>query len=329
MTPFLPALISRRRALSSIGAAGLATLAPGVRAQGDKPVKFILPVSAGSGVDAIVRGAAPSLGKALGAPVMVENQPGAGGVVGTQAFTTAPPDGHTLGVVSNNHVIYPSVLKSVPFDPLGDITPITIIATSPMVLVVNPKLPAKDMKELVALLKANPGKYNYASSGNGTILHLAAEMFKGVTGTHITHIPYRGTGPMMADIIGGQIDMGVIAMPAVHGQIKTGALRAICVASAKRSTGAPDVPTAAEQGYPAYLVEGWSAAVGPKGLPAEQVRRIHQAFASAFATPEVREAMDKQGNTIVLSTPEQAQAHFRSELAKYAAIVKRAGVTPQ
>ncbi len=322
-------LFARRRALAQLGAVGAASLAPRAWAQGDKPVKFVLPVSAGSGVDAIVRGAAPSLGKALGTSVVVDNQPGAGGVVGTQSLVKAAPDGHTLAVVSNNHVIYPSVLKSVPFDPLADITPITIVATSPMVLVVNPKVPAKDMKELVALLKANPGKYNYASSGNGTILHLAAELFKMVTGTHITHIPYRGTGPMMADIIGGQVDMGVIAMPAVHGQIKNGALRAICVASAKRSSGAPEVPTAVEQGFPAYIVEGWSAAVGPKGLPAEQVRRIHQAFATAFASPEVREAMDKQGNTIVLSTPEQAQAHFKSELAKYSAIVKRAGVVPQ
>ena len=321
--------LSRRSALAAFGALGAAAWAPRAWAQNDKPVKFILPVSAGSGVDAIVRGAAPALGKALNVAVVVENQPGAGGVVGTQALIKAAPDGHTLGVVSNNHVIYPSVLKSVPFDPLADITPITIVATSPMVLVVNPKVPARNMAELVALLKANPGKYNYASSGNGTILHLAAELFKSVTGTHITHIPYRGTGPMMGDIIGGQIDMGVLAMPAAHGQIKSGALRAICVASAKRSTGAPDVPTAAEQGFAGYAVEGWSAAVGPKGLPADQVRRLHQAFASAFATPEVQEAMDKQGNTIVISSPEQAQAHFKSEFAKYAAIVKRAGVVPQ
>ena len=323
-------LVSRRGALTGLGALALGSALPGVaRAQGDKAVKFILPVSAGSGVDAIVRGAGPALGKALNLAVVVENQPGAGGVVGTQAIVKAAPDGSTLGVVSNNHVIYPSVLRSVPFDPVADITPITIIANSPMVLVVNPKLPAKDMKELVALLKANPGKYNYASSGNGTILHLAAEMFKGVTGTHVTHIPYRGTGPMMADIISGQIEMGVIAMPAVHSHVKSGALRAICVASPKRSSGAPDVPTAAEQGFPAYVVEGWSAAVGPKGLSAETVKRLHQGFATAFAAPEVREAMDKQGNTIVLSTPEQAQAHFKNELAKYAAIVKRAGIVPQ
>lgn len=322
-------LPSRRRALAHLAGLGSAVLAPTAWAQSDRPVKFILPVSAGSGVDAIVRGAAPALGKALATSVVVENQPGAGGVVGTQALVRAAPDGHTLGVVSNNHVIYPSVLRSVPFDPVDDITPITIIATSPMVFVVNPKVPAQDMKELVALLKANPGKYNYASSGNGTILHLAAEMFKMVTNTHITHIPYRGTGPMMSDIISGQVDMGVLAMPAVHGQLRSGALRAVCVASAKRSTGAPDVLTAAEQGYPSYLVEGWSAAVGPKGLPPAQVRRVNEAFAVALATPEVREAMDKQGNTIILSTPEQAQAHFKSELAKYAAIVKRAGVTLQ
>ncbi len=322
--------VPRRVALAGLGAAALGACLPRLaHAQGDKVVKIILPISAGSGVDAIVRGAAPALGKALNVSVVVDNQPGAGGVVGTQAIVRAAPDGSTLGAVSNNHVIYPSVLKSVPFDPVADITPITIMATSPMVLVINPKLPAHNMKEWVALLKANPGKYNYASSGNGTILHLAAEMFKGVTGTHVTHIPYRGTGPMVADIIGGQIEMGVVAMPAAHGHIKSGALRAICVASTKRSTGAPDVPTAAEQGYPDYVVEGWSAVVGPKGLAPDVVKRLHQGLATAFATQEVKDAMDKQGNTIVLSTPEQAQAYFKSELAKYAAIVKRAGITPQ
>lgn len=322
--------LSRRAVLAGLGSVALAGGLPGqALAQADKPVRFILPVSAGSGVDAIVRAASSQLGKALGQPVVVENQPGAGGVVGTQAMIRSAPDGATLSVVSNNHVIYPSVLKSLPFDPVNDITPISVIASSPMVLVVNPRLPARNLKELVALLKANPGKYNYASSGNGTILHLGAELFKEVTGTFITHIPYRGTGPMMQDIMAGQVDMGVIAMPAAHGQIKSGALRAICVASAERSAAAPELPTAAEQGYPRYLVEGWSAVVGPKGLPPEQVRRIHQAFVTAFGTAEVREAMARQGNTIRLSTPEQAQAHFRAELTRYAALVKKAGVELQ
>jgi tripartite-type tricarboxylate transporter receptor subunit TctC len=316
-----------RRIFVSATAAALA--APTVFAQSDKVVKFILPVSAGSGVDGITRAASNQIAKALGQTVVIENQPGAGGVVGTSNMIKSAPDGLTLSMVSNNHVIYPSVLKSVPFDPVADITPIAVIGATPLVLVVNPKLPANTMKELVALFKANPGKYNYASSGNGTILHLAPELFKEVTQTFVTHIPYRGVAPMVQDIIGGQVDMGVLALPSALAHIKAGTMRAICVSAPGRIPAAPDIPTSAEAGYPKYLVEGWIAVIGPKGLPAEQVKRINAAFVTAFATPEVKDAMAKQGNTINISTPEFAQKHFKEELVKYAAIVKRAGVVPQ
>ena len=322
-----PFQFTRRQTLAGVVAALATPL--GAWAQSDKPVKFILPVSAGSGVDGIARAAQNALSKALGQPVVFENQPGAGGVVGTAAMIKSAPDGLTLSMVSNNHVIYPSVLKSVPFDPVADITPIAVIGATPLVLVVNPKVPATNMKELVALFKANPGKYNYASSGNGTILHLAPELFKDVTGTFSTHIPYRGFGPMLQDIVSGQVDWGVGALPAVMGQIKAGNVRAICVSAPARIAAAPDIPTSAEQGYPGYLVEGWIAVVGPKGLPADQVKRIHNAVATAFATAEVKEAMAKQGNTINISTPEFALAHFKSELVKYAGLVKKAGVVPQ
>jgi tripartite-type tricarboxylate transporter receptor subunit TctC len=312
-----------------VGATAAVLAAPAAFAQSDKIVKFILPVSAGSGVDGITRAASNQIAKALGQTVVIENQPGAGGVVGTSNMIKSAPDGLTLSMVSNNHVIYPSVLKSVPFDPVADITPIAIIGATPLVLVVNPKLPAQTMKELVALFKANPGKYNYASSGNGTILHLAPELFKEVTQTFVTHIPYRGVAPMVQDIIGGQVDMGVLALTSALAHIKAGTMRAICVSAPARIPAAPDIPTSAEAGYPKYLVEGWIAVIGPKGLPAEQVKRINAAFVTAFATPEVKEAMAKQGNTINISTPEFAQKHFKDELVKYAAIVKKAGVVPQ
>ena len=325
MNPPSPS-ISRRQALALLSAYGLAGPA---LAQLDKPVRFILPVSAGSGVDGIARAASVQLAKALGQGVVIENQPGAGGVVGTAAMIKSAPDGQTLSMVSNNHVIYPSVLKSVPFDPVSDITPITIIGATPMVLVVNPKVPAKTLQEFAALLKANPGKYNYASSGNGTILHLAAEMFKDVSGTFSTHIPYRGFGPMLQDIVSGQVDWGVGALPAVAGQIKAGNLRALCVSAPARVPAAPEIPTSAEGGFPNYLVEGWIAAVGPKGLSADLVKRLHAAFATTFATPEVKESMAKQGNTISITSPEAALAHFKTELVKYAALVQKAGVVPQ
>ena len=315
---------SRRHALLALCSLPLAA-----RAQIERPVRFILPISAGSGVDTIVRASAAAIGKALGQTVVVENQPGAGGVVGTQAMIKAPPDGMTLSVVSNNHVIYPSVLKSLPFDPLNDITPIAVLGGAPLVLVVNPKLPAKDLKSFISLLKSNPGRYNYASPGNGTILHLAAEIFKDLSGTFSTHIPYRGFGPMMQDIVAGQVDWGVGALAAVAGQVKAGNLRALCVSSLARSPAAPDIPTSAEAGLPFFVVEGWFAVVGPKGLRTEDVKRIHAAFRTAFATAEVKEAMAKQGNIIKISTPEAAQEFFGAELKRYARVVKRAGVQPQ
>jgi tripartite-type tricarboxylate transporter receptor subunit TctC len=322
--------LSRRVFLHASVAAAVAL--PEVRAQGDKqsdkPVKFILPVSAGSGVDGIARAAGNQLAKALGQPVVFENQPGAGGVVGTAALVRAAPDGLTLSFVSNNHVIYPSVLKSVPFDPVADITPIAVVGATPLVLVVNPKVNAVTLKEFVALLKAKPGQYNYASSGNGTILHLAPELFKDVTGTFSTHIPYRGFAPMLQDIIGGQVDWGVGALPALAAQIKAGSLRALCVSATARIPAAPDIPTSAEAGVPKYLVEGWVAAVGPKGLAPELTKRLNAAIATAFNSQEVRDAMAKQGNTIAISSPEAALAHFRAELQKYAALVKKAGVVP-
>ena len=309
--------------------AAAACASPHAFAQSDKPVRFILPVSAGSGVDAIVRASAGALARALGQAVVIDNQPGAGGVVGTQALVKSAPDGQTLSFVSNNHVIYPGVIRNLPFNPITDITPIAVVGATPMVLVTNPRLPAANLKEFAALLKASPGKYNYASSGNGTILHLAAELFKDVSGTYATHIPYRGFGPMVQDIISGQVDWGVGALPAVMGQVKSGNLRALAIASPVRSPAAPDIPTSAEAGFPDYRVDGWFAVIGPKGLESDKVARIHAAIVTAFDSPEVREAMARQGNMINIQSPEASLAHFRSEMARYAGLIRKAGVVAQ
>jgi len=326
MTPFRT---PRRALLATLTLVGLLGPAAGALAQADRPVRFILPNATASGVDTITRSAQGALAKALGHPVVVDNQPGAGGVVGVSALVRSAPDGFTLGVVSNNVVIYPSVLKQLPFDPINDITPIAIVGATPIVVVVNPKVPAKDAKELVALLKAKNGQLNYGSSGNGTILHLAAEMFVDQAGAKANHIPYKGVGPMLTDLIGGQVDMATAALPSVQAHLKSGALRAIAVGSAQRLAAAPEIATGAEQGLPDYLVEGWFAVVGPKGLPAAEVKRIHDAVALAFAAPEVKEAMAKQGNVIHVGSTEAAQKFFRSELDKYARLVKKAGLEPQ
>jgi len=316
-----------RRAVLGFGASAAALAAYPVLAQGsDKPIRFILPISAGSGVDAIVRAASVALGKAFGQPVVIENLPGAGGITGTSALVKAAPDGLTLGVVSNNHVINPAVYKKMPFDAITDVTPISVVGATPLVLVVNPKLSAKNVKELVALLRAKPEGYNYASSGNGTIIHLAGEMFLDEAGVKARHIPYKGTGPMVTDLIAGQVEMGVVALPAVQPHLKSGALRAIGLCGPTRSPAAPDIPTIAEQGLPNYAVEGWFAVIGPPKMQAADIQRVHDAVAAAFTSAEVREAMDKQGNIIKPTSPEQAASYFRSEAARYAALVKKANV---
>jgi tripartite-type tricarboxylate transporter receptor subunit TctC len=323
----IPADPFRRSLLIAAGAAGLLPLA--VRAQSGT-VKFILPNATGSGVDAIVRAAQPALSKALDASVVVDNQPGAGGIVGLQTLARSAPDGNTLSVVSNNVVIFPSVIKSLPFDMPNDFTPIAIVGATPMVLAVNPtKVAATNSKDFIALLKARPGALNYGSGGNGTILHLATELYLEAAGATAKHIPYKGVGPMVTDLIGGQIDFATAALPSLQAHIKSGALRPIGVMTAQRIAAVPDLPTLAEQGLPNFAVDAWFAVVGPKGLPAAQVKKVHDAVVTAFNDATVKDAMAKQGNTIAISTPEQAQATFRKEMAKYAALAKRVGLEPQ
>ena len=236
--------VTRRKALLSVGSVAATTVLGGVpglaNAQSDRPVRLVLPNATGSGVDAITRAAQSALGKALGATVVVENQPGAGGVVGLQTLAKAAPDGNTLSVVSNNVVIFPSVLKSLPFDMPGDFTPIAFIGSTPVVLVVNPqKVAATNSREFVALLKSRPGELNFASGGTGTILHLAAEMFLDEAKVSARHIPYKGVGPMVTDLLGGQVEFGTVALPSVQQHIKSGALRAIGMCGAQRTAAAP------------------------------------------------------------------------------------------
>jgi tripartite-type tricarboxylate transporter receptor subunit TctC len=320
--------ITRR---TCVGAA-VASLALGLPllARAETTVKFILPNATGSGVDAITRAAQPALGRALNASVVVENQPGAGGVLGLQALARSAPDGNTLAVVSNNVVIFPSVLKSLPFDMPGDFTPIAVVGATPMVLVANPaRVPAQNNREFVALLKSKPGQLNFGSGGNGTILHLATELYLEAAGASAKHIPYKGVGPMVADLMGGQIDFATAALPSVQGQIKSGALRAIGLLTPQRTQAAPDIPTLAEQGLANFSVDAWFAVIGPKGMSPASVKKAHEAVVQAFNDPGVKEAMAKQGNTINVSTTEQAQQAFRSELQKYAALVKKVGLEPQ
>ena len=319
----------RRSFLAAVMTCALAASTASLAQVGEKTIRFVLPNATGSGVDTITRTAQPALAKALGMPVVIENQPGAGGIVGVQTLTRAAPDGLTLGVVSNNVVIFPSVYKTLPFELPADITPIAIVGFTPVVMVAHPKVAAANAKEFVALLKSQPGKLNYGSSGSGTILHLAVEMFLDEAGVKATHVPYKGVGPMVTDLLGGQVQFATAALPSVQQHLASGALRAIGMATAKRVAAAPDIPTFVEQGLPGYVVEAWFAVVSPKGMAAADVKRVNDAVVAAFADPAVKEAMAKQGNVINVSSSDYARDFFRSELVKYATIVKKAGVEQQ
>lgn len=314
---------TRRTALAAL----LACACLGAHAQSDKPLRLIVPLAAGSTVDAVARAIAPGFGKATGHPVVVENIVGAGGIPGTSQIVKAPKDGLTLGMISSNHVINPGIYKTIPYDSLKDITPIAVLATVPLVLVVNPALPVRNVNELLAYAKANPGKLNYGSAGNGSTLHLAGELLISETGIDMKHVPYRGTGPLITDLIGGQVQLGFVSISQVAPQVKAGALRALAVSTPTRSAALPDVPTVAEAGVPKYSFDAWIALIGPAGLPKAVVDADHVAIKTALASPEAQTAIVAQGLTLLSTGPDLAPAFFQSEMSKHQKLVKQSGAT--
>ncbi|MFA9284797.1 tripartite tricarboxylate transporter substrate binding protein [Comamonas sp. SY3] len=313
-------------ALASLASGALPALAQTRAAGHDKALRVILPLSAGSGADGAIRAISTPISKALGQPLVIENLPGAGGITGTAQIVRAPKDGDTIGIVSNNHVVNPSLYKNIPFDSIKDIAPITIIGTTPFVLVANPKVPARTVQELIAHAKAHPGTLNYGSSGNGTILHLGAAMFVEQAQIDVPHIPYKGMGQLMNDLLSGQVQLGVVAVAPAMAHIKAGSLRAIGITSAKRSASLPDVPTVAEQGLPQYELDGWIAAIAPAGVPKAEMDRLYQGFVQGIASPEAREALIAQGYEIQLTPPEVAARFMASEKQRMQAAVKAAQV---
>lgn len=318
--------IGRRRMAAMAGAAmALPAIA---RAQAtDKTLRVILPLGPGSSVDTSVRVLSDALGKALGQHVLIDNIPGVGGITGTAQLVRAAADGQTIAVISTNHVVNPSVYESVPFDAVNDITPITMIGTTPLVLLAHPSLPAKNIAELVALAKAKPGTINYGSSGNGTILHLAAEMLVGEADIKLQHIPYRAAGQLLQDLIGGQIQLCFFGINVAAAHVKSGKLRALGVSTARRAALMPDLPTIAEQGLANYALEGWFAAIGPARMKPADVARINGAFKAALAVPEIRDKLVGQGNAVGTTSPDETARFLRAELERYTRLVKRAGIS--
>ena len=323
----MPVSSLRRRALLGLAASVLALNAPLAFAQADKPLRLIVPLTTGSTVDTLARAVSVPMGKVFGHPIVVENAPGAGGQPGTLQVVKAPKDGLTLGMVSSNHVINPSIYKKVMFDHLNDITPIAVLGTVPLVLVVHPSVPANNTKELIALMKAKPGVLNLGSAGNGSTLHLAGELFGTEAGVEIKHVPYKGTGPLTTDLVGGQVQMGFISVTAATPFIKSGKLRAIGVSTKNRVAILPDVPTLAESGLPNYSFDAWIALVGPAGLPANVVQETYANMRKVMADKGVQDLMAAQGIVPVDIGPQQAAPFFHAEMDKHAKLVKKSGAT--
>jgi len=315
------------RSLAAVFAAAASICAMAQAPGSDKPIRMIVPLAAGSTVDAVARALAPSFGRTTGHPIVVENIVGAGGIPGTAQIAKAPKDGLTLGMISSNHVINPGIYKTIPYDSLKDITPISVLATVPLALVVNPRLPVKTVQDLLAYAKANPGTLNYGSAGNGSTLHLAAELMVAETGIDMRHVPYRGTGPLIADLMGGQVQLGFVSVSQVAVQVKAGTLRALAVSTSTRSAALPDVPTMAEAGVPKYSFDAWIALIGPGGLPKTMVDSYAAAVKTALASPEAQTALVGQGLMVLDKGPDVAPAFFQAELVKHQKLVKQSGAT--
>ena len=327
--------LPRRRCLSLLAGAAVfaATVSFGTLAQAQaypsRPIIVIAPGSPGTVVDLLARLMGTHMGKALGQPMVVENLPAASGVPGTEKMVRAPKDGYTIALLSNNHAINPSIFRNMPFDSMRDIAPISVIGVTPLVLVTNPSVPARDVRELAALAKSKPGVLNYGSTGNGSVLQLAGVLLNSEAGVDIKHIPYSAFGQMITDIMGGQLDMAFAGVASVAGHIKTGKLRAIGVSTKVRSSILPDVPTLAETGLPDYSFDGWLAFAAPAGTPKPIVDRLNAEVKAALALKEVQDALANMGVITVGSTPEAATQFFQTELDKHASLIKRSGATPQ
>jgi tripartite-type tricarboxylate transporter receptor subunit TctC len=295
-----------------------------------KTIRLMVPFPPGGSTDIVARIVAQKLSARLGQPIVIENRGGAGGTLGTAVVAKAAPDGYMLTVgTTSTHAVAPSVYAKIDYDPVKDFAPVSLIADTPYLLVVNPSLEAKSVKELVDLARAKPGRLNYASAGVGSTTHLAMEMLKSASKTFVLHVPYNGNGPAGTAVIAGQVEILFGSMPAVLPHVKSGRVRALAVGSPKRSPSLPDVPTVAESGYPGFDASLWLAILAPAGTPAPIVERLHKELGVVLAAADTRDTLDKAGAGAVTSTPAELATLIREGVDKYAKIVKIAGVKPE
>lgn len=305
----------------------LATASTEAQTYPSRPIRLVLPFAAGGLVDVPGRILAQKLSEALGQPVVVENRAGAGSTIGADNVAKSKPDGYTLMITSTTHVISANLYKQLPYDSLRDFTMVMKLAEGPYVLVVHPSLAAKSVADLIALAKAQPGRIDYASSGNGSSQHLVAALFCAMSGAPLTHIPYKGSDRATQDIIGGQVKVGFLGTPGALPHLKSGRLRALAVSTTKRSAELPEVPTMQEAGVPGYEATIWMGLFAPAGLPREIVARLHGEIGRLLAAPEARAAIAATGLEVSLSTPEEFAAFVRVEYHKWGKVVRETGVT--
>ena len=290
----------------------------------ERPIRLIVAFEAGGSTDIIARLVGQKLAERLGQQVVVDNRGGAGGTIGTEMAAKASPDGYTLTMgTTSTHVIAPAALPNVRYDPLNDFTPITLVASTPYLLVLNPGVKANTLKDFIALMKSQPGKLNYASAGAGSTTHLAMEMLKQAAGVDIVHVPYKGNGPAGTATIGGQVQALFGSMPAVLPHAKGGRLRPIAVGPAKRSQALPEVPTVAESGYPGFEVSLWLGFFAPTGTPAAIISRLQGELTKIAQSPEMKEQFERNGADAITTTQAELVKLMKSELTKYSDVIKK------
>ena len=294
-----------------------------------RPVRMIVPASPGGPADIVARAIAPGLAEVLGQQVVIDNRAGAGGSIGAELAARAAPDGYTVMISHSGPLAIEPMLHAKPaYDPARDFAPISLVAASPYLLVVHPNLPAKTVKELIDLAKSRPGKLNYASGGPGTGIHMAGELFNVVAGTQITHVPYKGAGPGMTALLAGEVDMMFNGVSAALPQVRAGRLRALAVASAKRSALLPDLPAISESGL-SFDTAGWYGFVAPRGTPSSITTKLHADVVKALNAREMKERLAPMGIEPLGTTPAQFAAFLREELAKWGRVIKAAGIKPE
>lgn len=319
------------RALAALALAAWAVLAPvqaGAQAYPSKPVRIVVPYPAGGTTDIIARLAAAQLTERLRQPFVVENRAGASGAIGSAAVAQAAPDGYTLVMgTASSHGINSALQKALPYDAVRDFAPVTVVASTPNIIVVHPGVPAKTLAELLAMARAKPGQVNFGSTSPGGSPHMSAELLKMMAGVDMVHVPYKGASPMLTDLMGGQIQVGFDNLPSTIAFVRSGKLRALAVTTAQRWPGAPDIPTVAESGVPGYEVSGWFGLLAPAGTPRAVLDALQSAIAQAVRAPEVASQLRGLGAEPVANRPEAFAQQIRADVEKWRGVAKATGVT--